>query len=411
MELPGTTLRAGRWARLGAAAGMMVFSALTIRHFFAANYPQAIGTGSVCDINAFLTCEASAFAPAAQLFGVPIGYFGLMVGGLAALGAIFPSRDLEDTNGSIALANLAGVLGLFVYSLVGLRSLCLLCAGYYGFSCLNVAVRWRERGRFLHPSFRVAATFTAVMAVGAYGMAAYHSVRRDAQAGGVSERIVRQYYGLERVPDPSVISPFRVERGTDRFEDAPIRIVEYGDLLCPDCQLAAQQFARLGREFRGRMNVAFQFFPLEAACNPVVDKDLHPGACDLALMAAYDPSKFNAIHDEVFANLAAARDPAWRAALAKRFGVEAATADAKTRDLVRRIIQTGAEYGATSDRYAHGIRSTPTLIINNRMIIGTLPYEQLRAIVGSLADEAGERRFIENWVPPAERSRESGPRP
>jgi hypothetical protein len=36
------------------------------------------------------------------------------------------------------------------------------------------------------------------------------------------------------------------------------------------------------------------------------------------------------------------------------------------------------------------------------MIIGTYPYEQLRAIFQAIVDEAerGEKRFIENWIEP-----------
>ena len=59
-----------------------------------------------------------------------------------------------------------------------------------------------------------------------------------------------------------------------------------------------------------------------------------------------------------------------------------------------------AEYEKTSDKYAHGIRSTPTLIINNRMIIGTLPYGHLKAIFQALVEEReGGKKFLENWVP------------
>jgi hypothetical protein len=44
------------------------------------------------------------------------------------------------------------------------------------------------------------------------------------------------------------------------------------------------------------------------------------------------------------------------------------------------------------------------MIINGRMIIGTLPYEHMRAIFQDLVDEfEGETRFIENWVPPKAR--------
>ena len=157
----------------------------------------------------------------------------------------------------------------------------------------------------------------------------------------------------------------------------------------------------LKSEFEGKINLAFQFFPLEAKCNDVVEKDLHPGACDVSYMAAYDPDKFLAIHDEIFENFRQARrNEEWRAELAPRFGVEAALTDSATIALVDRMIQTGREYAKTHERYSYGIRSTPTMIVNNRMIIGTLPYEQLRAIFQALVEEheGGERRFIESWI-------------
>jgi len=400
-----------RMISLVSGLGMMVFSALTVDHFFAANYPETIWAGSFCDINTFFNCDSSAFSPVAQVFGVPIGVFGFFVGLLVVHGALVPSVRLERTNKTIALANVAGVVGLLVFSLAYHRSLCLLCSGYYLFSLVSAAVFWHDRAApWLRPSVAVLLIAGAVTGLGASGVHAYHDTRRDAQSGGAATRVVRQYYSLEPVPLPSLISPYWTVKATDRFEDAPIRIVAYEDLLCPDCKLLSDQLARLEKEFEGQINLAFQFFPLEAACNDIVSKDLHPGACDVAYMAAYDPSKFKAVHDEVFANIRAARDPAWRQALATRHGVEAALTDPETRDLVHRILQTGAEYERTSDRYEHGIRSTPTLIVNGRMIIGTLPYEQLRTLFQALVDESQERtEFLEHWVPAAERAQEAGP--
>ena len=178
-------------------------------------------------------------------------------------------------------------------------------------------------------------------------------------------------------------------------------MVEYGDLICPDCLLFYKQLKRLQIEFEGKLNVAFQYFPLEAACNDVVDKDLHPGACDLAFIAAHDLDKFNAIYEEIFENFQAAKhSPEWRQQLAERFGVVEALTDSATIARVTELIRTGAEYAKTSDEYAHGIRSTPTLIINNRMIIGTFPDAQLRAIFQALVDEQesdSTSGFIENW--------------
>jgi len=122
-----------------------------------------------------------------------------------------------------------------------------------------------------------------------------------------------------------------------------------------------------------------------------LDKDKHPGSCELSYIAAYDPAKFPQIHDEIFRNFEKAKNPEWRLQLARKYGVEAALNDQKTRDLVRQIIETGKEYEKTSDRFPYGIRSTPTIIINNRMIIGTLPYAHLKAIIESLLTEQENR--------------------
>ena len=391
--------------------GMAVFSIVTIKHFFDANYPLSIYEGSICDINAFFNCDSSAHSILSQVAGVPLGYFGMVVGLLVSVGAVFPSLEFERTNRSLALLNVLGVVTLFLVSVFVLKSLCLYCTGFYVFSILSLLVFWKYPASdgaqgfgatYLRPSVRHLATYAVLTLSGAYGFALYHQARKDAQSGGVATRIVREFYSLPMVEWPSFISPLRTAQATENFEDAPIRVVEYADLLCPDCRFLAEQMDQLKEEFAGQLNVAFQHFPLEAACNDVVEKDRHPGACEVAYITTYDPSKFQVIHDEVFANMRAARDPEWRLELARRHGVEAALQDSATIETVRRMIQTGTEYEKTSEQYSHGIRSTPTMIINGRMVIGTLPYDQLRAIFQALVDEheRGEgSRFIENWEP------------
>jgi uncharacterized membrane protein len=390
--------------------GMVFGSILTIRHFFAANYPSSIWAGSFCDINAFFNCDSSAYSSISAIVGVPLGYFGMMVGGLVALGALFPTADLERTNKTISLFNAAGVVALLLYSVLYLKSLCLLCTLYYVFALLTFALYARYgidsdepsfTARYFHISPKLLVTFGALTLLGAVGFAEYHATKREAQSGGIAARVVEEYFSLPAVPAPSVISPFMTVQSSERFDDAPIRIVEYADFLCSDCYYLYQQLKPLKEEFAGKINIAFQFFPLEAKCNSVVAKDKHPGACDLSYVAAYDASKFEQIHDEIFENFEVAKhDPEWRAELTRRYGAEAAPTDSATVELVHRIMNTGSEYEKTSDQYAHGIRSTPTMIINDRMVIGTFPYEQLRAIFQALLDEAegGERKFMENWV-------------
>ncbi len=400
-----------------AGAGMIAASVMTIDHFFRANYPKTIFEGSFCDISAFFNCDSSAFSSISQIMGVPLGFFGAFLGALVILGTVFPSEAFERTNKSLALLNVLGVVALFLYSVFELGSLCLLCSGFYAFSIMSYvlfALYGIDRetkspfARWIRPSPKLIVVFAVAAAVGAYGMIAYHDARKEAQMG-TSVNIVKQFYELPQVPWPSVISPFWTARATERFEDAPIRIIEYGDLLCSDCLYLNQQLERLKEEFKGKINVAFQFFPLEGLCNDVVPKKakLHPGACELAYIATYDPTKFKAIHDEVWANFRAARDPEWRRDLARRYGVEAALDDAAIRETIRAQVATGAEYEKTSDEHPYGIRSTPTMIINNRMIIGTLPYEHMKAIFQALVEEheGGPKRFMENWVEPVRKKK------
>jgi len=145
MERSLTLMGAG-WRRFWsfiAGAGMIAASVLTIRHFFNANFPESIFLGSFCDISTFFNCDSSAYSSIAQVWGVPMGYFGLVVGALVVLGALFPAPGFERTNKSLSLLNALGVIGLFIYSVFFLKSLCLLCSGYYLFSLLSFALFWK----------------------------------------------------------------------------------------------------------------------------------------------------------------------------------------------------------------------------------------------------------------------------
>jgi uncharacterized membrane protein len=387
--------------------GMMAASALTIRHYFAANFPETIFEGSFCDINSFFNCDSSAYSRISALGGVPLGYFGLFVGGLVSLGAVFPSPAFERSNKSIALLNVLGVVTLLCYTVFILGSLCLLCSGFYLFSILSFILFWRygidgDQGNFfrrwMSPSVLHLSTFAVVLALGAYGFSIFRDAKADAQEGGVASRIVDEYFSLPEVPLPSELSPLWSVRSTEEFSDAPVQIVEFGDLLCPDCRFLAEEMNRLVEAFPGKINVIFQPFPLEAACNDVVEKDRHPGACEMTYIAAHDPGSFEAIHDEIWSAWPKPRDAEWRLNLARRYGVEDAVSDPATKALVYRLIQTGKEYEKTSDQFSYGIRSTPTMILNGRMVIGTLPYEQFEAIIGAIIRRSeGGDRFLESW--------------
>jgi protein-disulfide isomerase len=84
--------------------------------------------------------------------------------------------------------------------------------------------------------------------------------------------------------------------------DAPIKVVEFADFMCPGCQAASgalrEYFAQQGND----INLTFKNFPLEKTCNPGIGQSIHTGACELALGAvcASDLGVFWAYHDRIF---------------------------------------------------------------------------------------------------------------
>jgi len=390
---------------------LVVISAfLTLRHFFIANFPTSIYEGSFCDISAFFNCDSSAYSFIAQIAGVPLGYFGIAVGMASLMGVIFPSVAFERTNKFINFFNALGIVGLIFYSLFILKSVCLLCVAYYIFSLINFGLYYKygidSEKRFfkqhLQPKVKYLFGIGIITLIGAANIYAYHQVKIEAQGGGVANKIVQQYFNLPKTKNPSIISPYYTFQAAKNFEDAPIRIVEFADFQCPDCLKLRNDLEYLKKDFGDKMNVVFQFFPLDGKCNNVVEKDLHPQSCALSYIAAHDPSKFRMIHDEIFDNFRKTRSDEWVRSLAQKYGVEGALTDERTRTIVHDIINTGKEYKPTSERYKYGIRSTPTMIINERMVIGTLPQAQLRAIFKAILDiqKKGEEEapeFIEDW--------------
>jgi protein-disulfide isomerase len=407
----GSSLTLNGWSRgrvlsLLAGAGMMAGAALAGALFFDVRYPATRAAAGWCGEAAFLRCDSALLSAVGAPAGVPLGWYGLLLGSLVVLGALFPSRGMERTNRMLAVVNGALVVLLFGYSVLALKSLCLLCTGYGAASLLNAALflLWRDQTERLAafvPAPMHLAVAGVVVVAGGWSVSRYDAAVGAVELGAATRAAVTHFYSLPQVPWPSQISPYWTVRSTAEFEAAPIRIVQYSDLLCVDCQVLYAQLKQLESEFPGQLNIAYQFFPLEAKCNDVVDKDKHPGSCDLAYMAAFDTARFVAIHDDVYDHMQRAKeDPDWRADLARRHGVEAALADSALHERVHRLIRTGTEYEKTSDRFAYGIRSTPTLIINNRMIIGTMPLEQLRAIFQALVEEhaTGGATFIEGWI-------------
>jgi protein-disulfide isomerase len=83
--------------------------------------------------------------------------------------------------------------------------------------------------------------------------------------------------------------------------DAPIKVVEFADFMCPGCRAASGALREYFTQHND-VNLTFKNFPLEKACNPGLGQTIHQGACELALGAvcAADLGAFWPYHDRIF---------------------------------------------------------------------------------------------------------------
>lgn len=148
--------------------------------------------------------------------------------------------------------------------------------------------------------------------------------------------------------------------------DAPVRVVEFSDFLCPFCRSLAGAFATFLPQSGNRVAVYFKNYPLDQACNPKLKTTVHAGACALALgaLCAHDQGKFWPYHDKVYSAPPPAPSAKDVGRLAGEAGLDAAALEAclgsaKTRERLQAQI---------AEAETAGVTATPTLFINGRRL-------------------------------------------
>jgi protein-disulfide isomerase len=151
--------------------------------------------------------------------------------------------------------------------------------------------------------------------------------------------------------------------------DAPIKVVEFADFMCPGCQAASgalrAYFAQQGPD----INLTFKNFPLEKTCNPSIGQTLHTGSCELALgsICASELGMFWEYHDRIFSR-------AWEVATRQdvidngvavgmnKARLEACMASPEAKSKLAIQVQEGFETM---------VQVTPTLVVNGRKLAAT----------------------------------------
>ena len=150
--------------------------------------------------------------------------------------------------------------------------------------------------------------------------------------------------------------------------DAPITVVEYGDLECPYCGAAAPVLHELIDGSEGRVRLVFRHFPLF---------QVHPFALTAALAAEAAGERFWDLAWVLFKHQSKLADPDLEAWAAKVGIEDPAGLVGEAAQAYRPFVEADYRSGV-----ALGVRGTPTLCIDDRLYTGRVELRALRTALG-----------------------------
>ena len=151
--------------------------------------------------------------------------------------------------------------------------------------------------------------------------------------------------------------------------DAPIKVVEFADFMCPGCRAASgalrEYFSKQGND----INLTFKNFPLEKTCNPGIGQTSHNGACELALGAicASDLGVFWPYHDRIFSR-------AWEVATRQDVIDNGVAVGMNKAKLEACLASPGAKSKLAiqiKEGFETPVNLTPTLVVNGKKLSAT----------------------------------------
>lgn len=390
-------------------------------------YSHGFASGpSFCHINAHLNCEAVNTSEWSMFFGLPVGAYGLFLYGILLIGSLSASsagRTLPLRSWAAIALLISFVASLLSLVLFGISefiigALCLMCLGTYIVNFLILGIVWLSAWRGEFPQgLREGVTEIFRMLGVVFGIARAPEGARPWRIRVVSilialsgiasallpDVIFQSYAAQEMVEgDPveewsqSPLTQFDLQAGKGAFGDyalgdpnAPIQIVEFADYECPACKLMHGLMKQLLDKYPGKYHFVFKNYPLDKACNPEMDRDLHEFACTAAFFSrcAGEQGKFWEANTILFLRDADKGELKAESLLtdgAKEIGIDEAAArecmqSGRYRDRIVQDIKAGS---------AAGLQGTPSVWVNGKLV--TQPgYESFTRIFNTILKEKG----------------------
>ncbi|MEA2552824.1 MAG: hypothetical protein QOJ65_1000 [Fimbriimonadaceae bacterium] len=240
-----------RIALLLGFAGVFIAGVMSLAHAMARSIPCGENGG----------CNVVAQDPSSQIFGIPVAYLGLgayVV--LAAISAIRALRGLSRTQplGILALiVSGAGALFSFYLQYIAftqIHAFCVWCLASAIVMCLSFLVQAAIAQSDLQPETGRRKDADVGFTVGLAALALLG-------IGWQSTALVRTAPAL---PSPASAEQYMVTKDSlkEGPDTAPVKIVEFSDLLCGTCRLAYPEVRKFVADSNGKAQLVFRHYPI-----------------------------------------------------------------------------------------------------------------------------------------------------
>ena len=356
--------------------------------------------GAACSGSGAFNCHAVTGGAFGSVLGMPLALWGV-IGYVAVLAlSLMAQQSAETSSQAMTLVFLlaavfvgidAALFGLMAFVI---RFYCLFCLLTYAVNLCLLCISSRSLASptpgvlqqalpalgVLVPSSRRPAAwlFWGMMAMGACGAVSVHAatafVSFGSSAGMQSQ--LRTFVSKQSRVSIDVTGDPRIGS-----TDAPFQLVEFSDFFCPACQRASKMNPIILASHRRDASFVFKHYPLDTACNDKVQRQVHPGACQVAAASecAHLQDKFWPFHDLFFEKghdykVASLDGDAQRLGLdMTRF--RACLESGQGMEAVKRDIAEAAKFG---------VQSTPTYVINGIPMAGGMSpavFEETLAVL------------------------------
>lgn len=263
---------------------------------------------SFCNVNETFNCDAVSASEYSHLFGVPIAFIGLLSNLFLIIFVPISKRlsKLKDHIKEIYLFIFffyaVGSISLAGISFFLINSFCFMCMAFWGASiaCFVYVLVITPKSDII-PINLIKNVFKSIFA---------HKA--------VIFGLLFLYFGVmagTRATLKSLSCPTEVNEQCQNYDNnenlayfgtdqAKVSVTVYTDFQCPWCKRAHHHITELEKKFHNKVKFIRKDFPLDMACNPLVQRPFHNLACQSAYYAkcAGRQGKYWEYHDEVYNN-------------------------------------------------------------------------------------------------------------